>query len=243
MRVPLKWLTEYVEVYLPLKDVAHRLTMAGLEVTGIERAGSEWKNVVVGEVLEVRPHPDADRLRLVTVHDGASRYEVVCGASNVARGQKIAYASLRAELVDAATGETRKLKKAKIRGVVSEGMVCSEKELGLSDEHEGILVLSSEAVVGARLSDVLGDQVLVIDMKPNRADGLSILGVARDIAALTGNKVREPDLHFEASGPDIELLAGAVVDDPDLCARFTLALIRGIEIGPSPSWMQERLHA
>src|SRR3972149_3110492 len=108
MRVPLKWLRDYVAVSLPLKEVAHRLTMAGLEVTGIDRAGSDWENVVVGEVLEVRPHPDADRLRLVSVNDGASRYEVVCGAPNVAKGQKIAYASLGARLIAASTGGVRK---------------------------------------------------------------------------------------------------------------------------------------
>ncbi len=243
MRVPLKWLREYVEVSLPLKEVAHRLTMAGLEVTGIERTGSDWESVVVGEVIAVRPHPDADRLRLVTVHDGRSRYEVVCGASNVAEGQKIAYASLGASLIDASRGEPRKLKKAKIRGVVSEGMVCSERELGLSDEHEGILVLAAEAPVGRPLVEVLGDTVLVIDMKPNRADGLSILGVARDIAALTGPSVREPDSTFAAKGAAIEGRARAEIADPDLCPRFTLALIENIRIGPSPSWMQERLLA
>jgi phenylalanyl-tRNA synthetase beta chain len=243
MRVPLKWLREYVEVSLPLKEVAHRLTMAGLEVTGIERAGSDWENVVVGEVLDVRPHPDADRLRLVTVTDGASRHEVVCGAPNVALGQRIAYASLGASLIDASTGEPRKLRKAKIRGVVSEGMVCSERELGLSDEHEGILVLAAEAPVGRPLAEVLGDSVLVIDMKPNRADGLSILGVARDVAALTGTSVREPDRRFVAEGAAIEGRASAEIADPELCPRFTLALIQGIRIGPSPSWMQERLLA
>jgi phenylalanyl-tRNA synthetase beta chain len=243
MRVPLKWLREYVDVSLPLKEVAHRLTMAGLEVTGIERAGSGWENVVVGEVLEVRPHPDADRLRLVTVNDGASRYEVVCGAPNVARGQKIAYASLGASLIDASTGEPKKLKKAKIRGVVSDGMVCSERELGLSDEHQGILVLAADAPVGRPLAEVLGDTVLVIDMKPNRADGLSVLGVARDVAALTGASLREPDFAFTAKGGPIEGRAKAEIEDPELCPRFTLALLEGIRIGPSPGWMQERLLA
>ena len=243
MRVPLKWLREYVDVSIPLKEVAHRLTMAGLEVTGIERTGSDWENVVVGEVLEVKPHPDADRLRLVTVNDGASRYEVVCGAPNVAKGQKIAYASLGASLIDASTGELRKLKKAKIRGVASEGMVCSERELGLGGEHEGILVLAADAPIGRPLAEILGDTVLVIDMKPNRADGLSILGVARDIAALTGTSVREPDSTVDARGAPIEARAGAEIADPDLCPRFTLALVEGIEIVPSPPWMQERLLA
>jgi phenylalanyl-tRNA synthetase beta chain len=243
MRVQTKWLLDYVDLSLPLKDVAHRLTMAGLEVTGVERMGEDWDGVVVGEVVEVKPHPDADRLRLVTVNDGKARYEVVCGAPNVAQGQRIAYASLGASLVDARTGERTKLKKAKIRGVVSEGMVCSERELGLSDEHEGILVLPPDAPVGRPLAEVLGDSVLVIDMKPNRADGLSVLGVARDVAALTGVKVREPDFSFEAEGAPIDSRASVSIEAPDLCPRFTLALIEGIEIGPSPPWMQERLRA
>src|SRR3972149_2003623 len=137
MRVPLKWLREYVDVSIPLKEVAHRLTMAGLEVTGIERTGSDWENVVVGEVLEVRPHPDADRLRLVPVGGGGSpRAGGVAGPPNGAKGQKIAYASLGASLIDASTGESRKLKKAKIRGVASEGMGWSERGSGLSDEPE-----------------------------------------------------------------------------------------------------------
>jgi phenylalanyl-tRNA synthetase beta chain len=198
--------------------------------------------VVVGEVLEVRPHPDADRLRLVTVGDGASRYEVVCGASNVARGQKIAYASLGASLIDASTGEPRKLKKAKIRGVFSEGMVCSELELGLGGEHQGILVLAAEAPVGHPLAEILGDTVLVIDMKPNRADGLSILGVARDVATLTGTSVREPDSTVDAMGAAIEGRARARSRTRPLPAVHARAH-RGNRIGPSPAWMQERLLA
>jgi phenylalanyl-tRNA synthetase beta chain len=242
MRVPVSWLRDYVDLSLPLREIAHRLTMAGLEVTGIERT-SDWAGIVVGEVVEARPHPGADRLRLVTVEDGKGRHEVVCGAPNVAAGQRIAFASLGAELIDAHSGERRKLKRAKIRGVVSEGMVCSERELGLSGEHEGILVLAQDAPVGAPLSEVLGQTVLVIDMKPNRADGLSMVGVARDVAALTGEKLREPDLELRAEGGDIEGRAGAAIEAPDLCPRFTLALIEGIEIGPSPLWMQERLAA
>ena len=243
MRVPIKWLSEYVTLSLPIEDIAHRLTMAGLEVTGIERTGEEWDGVVVGHVVEVRKHPDADRLTLVRVDIGEEIFEVVCGAPNVARGQNIAYAPLGARLIDSRTGVKKKLKKAKIRGVESRGMVCSERELGLSDEHEGILVLSESTEKGQPLRDVLGDTVLDIDMKPNRADGLSVLGVARDVAALTGESLREPDFSFEALGGAIEGRASVEIQDPDLCARFTLAIIENIniDIGPSPAWMQEAL--
>jgi phenylalanyl-tRNA synthetase beta chain len=241
MRVPIKWLREYVALTLPVEEIAQRLTMAGLEVTGIERTGEEWDDVVVGHVLQVNKHPDADRLSLVVVDAGDETFEVVCGAPNVAAGQKIAYAKLGARLRDARTGERKKLKKAKIRGMVSTGMVCSERELGLSDEHEGILVLPESAEKGRPLGEVLGDTVLDIDMKPNRADGLSVLGVARDVAALTGQSLREPDVGFEALGGEIEDRASVEIRDPELCARFTLAVIENIEIGPSPAWMQEAL--
>ena len=248
MRVPIKWLSEYVTLSLPIADIAHRLTMAGLEVTGIERTGEEWDGIVVGHVVEVKKHPDADRLTLVSVDIGEEIFEVVCGAPNVARGQNIAYAKLGARLHfsgGARTGEKKKLKKAKIRGVESRGMVCSERELGLSDEHEGILVLSESAEKGQPLVDVLGDTVLDMDMKPNRADGLSVVGVARDVAALTGESLREPNFSFDALGGAIEGRASVEIQDPDLCARFTLAIIENIniniDIGPSPAWMQEAL--
>ena len=244
MRVPIKWLSEYVTVTLPVKEVAQRLTMAGLEVTSIERTGDDWEDVVIGHVVDVQKHPDADRLTLVTVDiDGDDTFEVVCGAPNVAKGQNIAYAKLGARLIDARTGEKKKLKKAKIRGVVSRGMVCSERELGLSDEHEGILVLDALAEIGKPLAEVLGDTVLDIDMKPNRADGLSVVGVARDVAALTGETLREPDFKFEAAGESVVGRARVDIEDADLdlCSRFTLAIIEDIKIGPSPAWMQETL--
>lgn len=243
MRVPIKWLSDYVKVSLPTSELAQRLTMAGLEVTGIHRTGDGWDGVVVGHVVEVKPHPDADRLRLVRVDVGSDQYEVVCGAPNVAAGQRIAYAKLGAHLRDGHTGEPKKLKKAKIRGVVSVGMVCSERELGLSDEHEGILVLDPASEIGMPLSELLGDTVLEIDMKPNRADGLSVIGVARDVAALAGASLNEPVIDFEATAAPIDGRASVRIDAPELCRRFTLAIIEDIAIGVSPTWMQERLAA
>ncbi len=243
MRVPLKWLSDYVTLRLPPKDLAHRLTMAGLEVTSIERIGESWENVFVGEVTDVSPHPNADRLRLATVTLGDEQHTVVCGAPNVAAGQKIAFATLGAQLSDGHTGKPMKLKAVKIRGVESAGMVCSERELGLSEEHEGILVLSDDAPLGTLFADYYGETVFEIDMKPNRADGLSVLGVARDVAALTGEAVREPDLGYQAEGEPVDKLAKVVIEDADLCPRYTATVIEGVKIGPSPSWMQERLSA
>ena len=243
MRVPLRWLETMVPLPEDVEALAHRLTLAGLEVTGIERVGGDWDRVVVGRVLEVRPHPDADRLRLVTVDKGGERQTVVCGASNVAAGQDIAFASEGAMLTDPRTGTPRKLKKSRIRGVVSGGMVCSEAELGLSAEHEGILVLDTSRPPGTPLQEVLGDRVYVFDLTPNRADALSVLGVAREVSALTGAPLTPPEISTPRPGPAIEGRASVEIAAPDLCRRFTLALIEDVEIAPSPAWMQERLTA
>ncbi len=226
-----------------IESLAHRLTLAGLEVTGIEQVGGDWDRVVVGRVREVQPHPDADRLRLVTVDKGGENQTVVCGASNVAAGQDIAFAPEGAMLTDPRTGNLRKLKKSRIRGVVSGGMVCSEAELGLSTEHEGILVLATDRPAGTPLREVLGDRVLVFDLTPNRADALSVLGVAREVSALTGAPLTPPEVSAPRPGPGIDGRASVEIAAPDLCRRFTLALIEGVEIASSPQWMQERLTA
>jgi phenylalanyl-tRNA synthetase beta chain len=217
--------------------------MAGLEVTAIEKIGESWENIWVGEVLGVAPHPNADRLRLATVTVGGEQHTVVCGAPNVVAKQKIAFAKLGAQLIDGHSGKPMTLKAAKIRGVSSAGMVCSEKELGLSDEHEGILVLAEDAPVGAPFADYYGEAVFEIDMKPNRADGLSVLGVARDVAALSGETVREPELGYTAEGGPVDRLAKVLIEDPDLCPRYTATVIENVRVGESPPWIQERLIA
>ncbi|MDA1281323.1 MAG: phenylalanine--tRNA ligase subunit beta [Chloroflexi bacterium] len=242
MKVPISWLEEYVPITVPLDELAHRLTMAGTEVDSIERAGA-WDGVVVGLTREVGPHPDADRLRLVQVDDGGETVEVVCGAPNVAAGQKIAFARIGATLTDAHTGEERKLRRSKIRGVTSNGMVCSERELGMSDEHEGILVLPDDAPVGTPLGEYLGETILDLELTPNRPDCLAVLGVAREVAALTGQVATPPAIDYPEDGPDISSLAKVEIEDPDLCRRYTATLIQGVKIGPSPDWLVDRLKA
>ena len=246
MRVSLKWLADYVDVTLPPKELAHKLTMAGLEVENIERVGGDWDErlITVGRVTSVEPHPNADRLRLATVEYGAGEpMTVVCGAPNVAAGQKIAFARAGASLIDGHTGKPAVLKPAKIRGVESTGMVCSERELGLSEEHEGILVLPEGAPVGAPLAQYLGDAILNIDLKPNRPDCLSMLGVAREVAALTGGAAREPGRTFDETDTPVATKASVEIADADLCFRYVAAVIEGVTIGPSPGWMQERIIA
>ncbi|MSQ07903.1 MAG: phenylalanine--tRNA ligase subunit beta [Dehalococcoidia bacterium] len=243
MKVPLSWMKEYVPVELPAEEIARRLTMAGVEVTGIERTHT-WNGIIVGHVRSVRPHPNADRLRLVTVDRGsAGEIEVVCGAPNVAEGQRIAFAGVGADVIDGHTGKASKLKAGKIRGVESPGMVLSEKELGMSGDHEGIVVLDPAAPVGRPLSEVLGETVLDLELSPNRPDCLGVLGVAREVGALVGLGATEPALGYRESGPDAHSLARVTIEAADLCPRYTATVIRGVKVGPSPNWLQDRLRA
>ena len=244
MRVPLSWLKKYVSISLPPKELAHRLTMAGTEVGELEQIGGNWDRdkVVVGHVLKVERHPNADRLTLPTVDLGdGETMTVVCGAPNVAAGQKIAIAREGALLISPRSGKVEPLKAAKIRGVTSSGMVCSALELGLGEEHEGILVLDEDAPVGAPLVDYLGDAVLDIDVTPNRPDCLSILGIAHEVAALTGERLTEPDLSYPEEGTPIESQVKIKIADPHLCYRYTASLVSGIKVGPSPPWLQDAL--
>ena len=241
MLIPLSWLSEYVDITLPPAELAHRLTMAGIEVGDVITRGG-WDNCVVGYVRSTRPHPNADTLTLCLVDPGdGPELEVVCGAPNVAAGQNICFARPGAFLLNTHTGRQEELKPARIRGVVSEGMICSEAELGLSDEHDGIIVLSADAAPGAPLNAVLGDTFLELELTPNRGDCLSILGVARELGAITGQPVRVPDIAYAESGPAVDTLAQVTIADPDLCRRYTASVITGIRIGPSPAWLQDRL--
>ena len=241
MKIPLSWLREFVDIDVSAEELAHRLTMAGLEVGDVIITGG-WENCFVGYVEKVEPHPNADRLVLCTVNigDGADQ-RVVCGAPNVAAGQKIAFARVGAMLIDGRSGKSVSLKAAKIRGVVSEGMVCSEKELGLGQDHDGILVLPKGASVGMPLDEYMGDQVLDLDPTPNRSDWLSVLGVAYEAAALTGSPVHEPEVIYPEEGLPISSQISVSIGAPDLCPRYTASLIKGIAVGPSPRWLQQRL--
>jgi len=194
MKVPLKWLREYVDVTLPPVELAEKLTMAGIEAKGTQVIGGKWENIVVGQIVAVNPHPNADRLSLPTIDLGTEQQTVVCGAPNLKIGDKIAFARVGTELIDGHTGQLMRLKSAKIRGVESSGMVCSEKELGISDSHEGILVLPPEALVGTPLADYLGDVIFDLDITPNRPDCLCVIGIAQEVAALTAQSLHPPDL-------------------------------------------------
>ncbi len=263
MLVPLSWLREYVDIPVPTPKLAERLTLAGLEEASLTNTGDLWEEdkIVVGQVAAVLPHPDADRLALVDVaHESASGagepplQRVVTGAPNLFQYKdrslsagdlpvlKVAFAREGALLNDAYSDKLprprKRLKKAKIRGVESRGMVCSELELGLSEEHEGILLLPDDAPVGMPLRHFLGDEILEIDLTPDMARCLSMWGVAREVQALTGGALHLPEDVDASDGEDIaEEYVSAQIEDPDLCQRFTGTVLRDIKVGESPKWL------
>jgi phenylalanyl-tRNA synthetase beta chain len=254
MRVPISWLRDYVDVTLPIEQLAEKLTLAGLEVEHIDSIGlpgSElpWDRdkIFVGRLLKVERHPNADRLLLATVEYGAPEpIVVVTGAPNIQPGdanQKVALALKGARLYDGhKEGKViTTLKEATLRGIKNDSMVCSEKELGLSDEHEGIIILPDDAPVGVPLADYLGDAVLDVAVLPNIARAASIIGVAREVAALTGQTVRYPAMDFVAEGQPIEDDLRLEIKEPRLNPRFTAGIIKGVTMKPSPYWMRRRL--
>jgi phenylalanyl-tRNA synthetase beta chain len=241
VKVSLNWLKQYVDVKLQAAEIANRLTLAGIEVKSTNVIGADWEGIIAGQILAVQQHPNADRLHLVTL-DLATRTEtVVCGAPNVAVGAKIAYAPIGTKMIDGHTGKTEVLKPAKIRGVASNGMCCSEKELGISENHEGIIILPADTAVGTPLIEVLGDAIFNLEVTPNRPDCLGMTGLAREIAATTGSPFHLPEAVYAESEVSIKDKVTVEIQDPDLCPRYCASLITGIKIGPSPQWMQKRL--
>ena len=181
MKAPLSWLREFVDIELTPEQIAERLTLLGMEVKGIVRWGDEWRNVVVGELLSVERHPRADRLSLTRVTVGSGEpLDIVCGATNIAAGQRIPVA-----LPGAVLPGDRRIERTEKMGVVSNGMLCSGDELGLTGDADGILILPGDTPIGAPLTDLYGDVVFDVDVKPNRGDALSIVGLARELAAVT----------------------------------------------------------
>jgi len=243
MKVPLSWLKEYVDITVSPADLANKLAMAGFEAEGIEVIGDKWESVVIGRITAVGPHPNADRLRLVTVDLGTSQETVVCGAPNLKLDDKVAFAHVGAELIDGHSGQRDRLGPAKIRGVESRGMVCSEKELGISDEHLGIMVLPGEAPVGTPLADYLGDVIFDLSITPNRPDCLSVTGIAREVSALTGQGFRPGEVSYEEAGLPVGEQISVEIVAPELCPRYCASLIHGVKVAESPPWLKQRLLA
>jgi phenylalanyl-tRNA synthetase beta chain len=267
MKIPLSWLRDYVPLTLSAAQLIERLTLAGLEVAGTrvlglpipdgvrvkaEERGPVWERdkIVIAEIVSVDKHPNADRLKLPTVTWGEGKVkQLVTGAPNVNvgdRGQKVVLALTGSVLFDGHSEERKlaELKPTKIRGVPSDAMVCSLLELGVSDrkeDHEGILFLEDDAPVGVPAADFMGDIVVEVDVLPNMARCLSMIGVAREVAALTGQTLKYPPREANATGPAIDSQVAVRIEDPKLSARYAALLIKGVTIKPAPGWMQRRL--
>lgn len=240
MLVSLQWLREFTPYEGDVQTLGDRLTMLGLELDEIHDPFAELAEIVVGHVVACDPHPESDHLSVCRVDVGDEVLDIVCGAPNVAKGQKVAVAKVGTTLPGGL-----KLKKAKLRGLPSHGMILSEREMGLSDDHSGILVLPEDVRPGERFADALGleREVLDIDITPNRADCLSHLGVARETALAFGLPLTLPELKLEQGGEPHRPYAEIVIDDPELCPMYSARYLRGAKIGPSPAWMRYRLHA
>ncbi len=246
MIITVNWLREYVDFGITPEELADKLTMAGLEVEAVEYRGRGLENVVVALILELKPHPDATKLSLCEVTDGEKNYPIVCGASNMKPGDKVALAKIGTNLPPGPKfPEGMTIKKAKIRGEVSEGMLCAENELGIGVESDGIMILPASASIGARLIDEIGlnDVIFEINVTPNRPDCLSVVGVAREVAALLGSKLNYPPLTVTESGEDIHQLAKVELLDREKCPRYSCRVIKNVNIGPSPMWLKSRLES
>ncbi len=241
MRVSMKWLKELVDIDLAVVDLVDLLDMTGTAVEAVHTVGEALSGVVVGAVLEKAPHPDADKLSYCSVDVGAAEpLKIVCGATNFEAGDKVPVACVGAVLPGGFA-----IKRAKLRGVMSEGMMCSSPELGLSGDGAGLLILPADAPVGAPFAEYLGnaDTVIELEVTPNRPDCLSMVGVAREVAAVTGRTSRGVDASVPEAGEPVSPAVSVAIEDASLCPRYVARLIRGVQIGPSPEWLAERVTA
>ena len=241
MKVPISWLKNYINVDEDnIDDLLHRLTLAGTEVESIETQGN-WEGVVVGQVLEVSKHPNADRLNLVKVNSGENEtLDVVCGANNLYAGQKVAFAPVGSKLFSPKSKKMETLKKSKIRGEISNGMICSALELGLGEDHEGILDLNKDFEIGKSLKDYYSDTIIDFELTPNRPDCLGIYGIAREVSAVTGSKLKNVQIYNKNSNNISDNLE-IDIESKDLCKRYMGVVIDGVEITDSPEWLKSAL--
>jgi phenylalanyl-tRNA synthetase beta chain len=241
MLVSFKWLKDYIDIDLTAAELADKLTMAGLEVDEIKTIKPAFSGVVVAKIISVKHHPAADKLSLCEISDGSQTYPVVCGAANITAGDIVPLAKVGAEIPGGYT-----IKSSVLRGEKSEGMLCSEAELEIGDDATGIMQLPNNLTLGTPLEEALdlSDTVLDVGITPNRADCLSMIGIAREVAAITDKKLQLPDYAaWENDAEDINNITSVKIVDPDLCPRYTARVIRGVKVGPSPIWMKTRLEA
>ncbi len=232
MRVPYSWLKHYVDIDLGPEELAERLTMAGLEVDRVEYP---WPNIVTAEIVWLERIKRSDHLSATRVSTGTEEFSVVCGAPNIKLHDRVPLARVGAKV-----GELT-IQARTTMGVLSEGMLCSPRELGLSDDHSGIFILPEDTPLGVPLGKLLGEPVIELDIKAHRGDLFCMTGVAREVAAFTGKSLRLPEVRVAEKGTSAAKLMRLEVRDPDLCPRYTARVIRNVTLGPSPQWMAERL--
>lgn len=240
MLVSLNWLKEFVSIDMTVKELADLLTLSGSEVESYSELGGELEEIVVGQITSVSPHPHADKLSLCTVDTGGAPHSVVCGARNIKPGDKAPLALHGSRLPDGTT-----IKKTKIRGEASAGMLCSQAELRLGNDQSGVMILPPGTRVGQSLPEALElrDAILDVSITPNRPDCLSVMGIAREIAALTRRPLRFPPLSLAETGEDVSRLTSVTIEAPDLCPRYCARIIARVRVGPAPLWMRRRLEA
>ena len=252
MKVTLNWLKQYVDFDWSPDELAERLTMIGIEVEGAQKLGGEFDGIVVAQVITKDKHPNADKLTVCRVNDGKGERQIVCGAQNFKAGDKVPLIQAGSSL-PAKPGEPPfTIKVGKIRGVESHGMMCSPQELGLGDAVEGLLILREDARVGQPFAEYLGrtgsDVVYDLEITPNRPDWNSVIGIAREISAVTGSRLRIPEVggrkaedKDQKSEISVAELVAVRIEDADLCPRYTARVVRGVKIAPSPEWLKSTL--
>lgn len=248
MKVTLNWLRQYVGYDGSPEELAEKLTMLGMEVEGVQKLGGEFEGIVVAQVITRDKHPNADKLSLCRVNDGRGERQIVCGAQNFKAGDKVPLI-LPGQTLPAKAGQAPlTIKIGKIRGVESQGMLCSPDELGLPDKVDGLLILREDATVGQPFAEYLGrasgDIVYDLEITPNRPDWNSVIGIARDLSALTGKPLQLPEVTLPApqlAGEPTEKYVQVRIEQPELCPRYTARLVRGVKIGPSPDWLRSAL--
>src|SRR5713226_9144019 len=245
MKVTLNWLKQYVDFDWSPEELRERLTMLGIEVEAMQKLGGEFEGIVVAQILASEKHPNADKLSVCRVADGKGERQIVYGAKNYQVGDKVALI-LPGHSLPAKPGEQPlTIKVGKLRGVESQGMMCSAKELGLAEEAEGILILAASAKVGQPLAEQLGraagDVVYDLEITPNRPDLNSVIGLAREISAVTGNALRIPEVKLQEAEVKIQDFVAVRIEDAELCPRYTARVVRGVKIGSSPDWLKNTL--
>src|SRR5688572_28674869 len=246
MKVTLNWLKQYVDFDWSPEQMTERLTMLGLEVEGVQKISGEFEGIVVAQILTRDKVPASDKLSVCKVNDGTGERTIICGAQNHNVGDKVPLILPNFTLpLKPGDKEPFVIKERKVFGITSQGMMCSPQELGLPDQVDGLLILPPDAPIGKPFTEYLGrsgsDVVYDLEITPNRPDWNSVIGIAREISALTGNLLRLPEINLREGTEWTEKRVQVRLDDPELCARYTARVVRGVKVGPSPDWLRQAL--